>query len=420
MSGKVITLFLTVILSANASATPERVHRMYGYVCPGAFCPLVWSPLGSSVCINTVGQDAYFLTCCHQWKDVQKAQIEVNGSKVPLVPVLKWADMNGDGLVLCRARPPTKPYVVPVRTTQVQVGENLSLLGWAGGTQRRVISAVVVRTNPVEIFTNPGKPIPGMSGGPVLDSKGYLVALVSAFINQPPQDGVHLPVTHILPGMTRYFNSLKPSEEPPAPQEQPKTAEKDSEDPPKKDPPQTPAQEPTEPDTKTPDKPTEPETKPKKLGILDGVLNLAGSVPWGDIASLALLLGTGGGATVAGGWAGWKIVKAGIGVFRALKSRKPGTGGSPAEERFPVPERQSEYPQPGRDTSELEQVLSLRQQEVRNPLYDAFFGVALEDEHRSNPDQSIREAWDAARRRFEQVAPLSTKTTEVTKLRTES
>jgi hypothetical protein len=64
-----------------------------------------------------------------------------------------------------------------------------------------------------------------------------------------------------------------------------------------------------------------------------------------------------------------------------------------------------------RDETELKQVISLREQEQRTPLHDGFFGVALEDEYRDNPDQTIREAFEKATARFNSVAPLSVKTT---------
>lgn len=67
-----------------------------------------------------------------------------------------------------------------------------------------------------------------------------------------------------------------------------------------------------------------------------------------------------------------------------------------------------------RDNSEIEQIISLRQQESRDPLRDSFFGIIFEDEHRTNPDQSLREAWTNALRRFNDVAPLSTTQTTAT------
>ena len=63
-----------------------------------------------------------------------------------------------------------------------------------------------------------------------------------------------------------------------------------------------------------------------------------------------------------------------------------------------------------RDNSEIEQILSLRQQEQREPIHDAFFGVLFEDEYRTNPDQPIRQAWTNALDRFNRTAPLSTRT----------
>lgn len=81
---------------------------------------------------------------------------------------------------------------------------------------------------------------------------------------------------------------------------------------------------------------------------------------------------------------------------------------SPAQ-NFPVSQ-----PSLPRDNNEIEQILSLRQQEQREPIHDAFFGVLFEDEYRSNPDKPIREAWASALDRFNNVAPLSTRTTTTT------
>ena len=66
-----------------------------------------------------------------------------------------------------------------------------------------------------------------------------------------------------------------------------------------------------------------------------------------------------------------------------------------------------------RDNSEIEQILSLRQQEKREPLHDALFGVLFEDEYRANPDQSVKEAFDNANHRFNNIAPLSTNETQI-------
>lgn len=81
---------------------------------------------------------------------------------------------------------------------------------------------------------------------------------------------------------------------------------------------------------------------------------------------------------------------------------------SPAQ-NFPVSQ-----PSLPRDNNEIEQILSLRQQEQREPIHDAFFGVLFEDEYRSNPDKPIREAWASALDRFNNVAPLSTRTETLT------
>lgn len=69
---------------------------------------------------------------------------------------------------------------------------------------------------------------------------------------------------------------------------------------------------------------------------------------------------------------------------------------------------------PVRDNSEVEQILSLRQQEQRDPVHDALFGVLFEDEYRAKPDQPIKEAWHSAMDRFNNIAPLSTTSKTVT------
>ena len=69
---------------------------------------------------------------------------------------------------------------------------------------------------------------------------------------------------------------------------------------------------------------------------------------------------------------------------------------------------------PARDVTEVEQVLSLRQQECRDPLSDAMFGVLFEDISREDPDQTVGQAWTAAQQRFNRLAPLSAKSATIT------
>lgn len=69
---------------------------------------------------------------------------------------------------------------------------------------------------------------------------------------------------------------------------------------------------------------------------------------------------------------------------------------------------------PARDVSEVEQVLSLRQQESRDPLSDAMFGVLFEDISREDPNQTVGQAWTAAQQRFNRLAPLSAKSATIT------
>jgi hypothetical protein len=69
---------------------------------------------------------------------------------------------------------------------------------------------------------------------------------------------------------------------------------------------------------------------------------------------------------------------------------------------------------PARDVTEIEQQLSLRQQENRDPLSDAMFGVLFEDISRENPDQTVGQAWSTAQQRFNRLAPLSAKSATLT------
>lgn len=69
---------------------------------------------------------------------------------------------------------------------------------------------------------------------------------------------------------------------------------------------------------------------------------------------------------------------------------------------------------PARDVTEVEQVLSLRQQECRDPLSDAMFGVLFEDISREDPNQTVGQAWAAAQQRFNRLAPLSAKSATIT------
>lgn len=95
-------------------------------------------------------------------------------------------------------------------------------------------------------------------------------------------------------------------------------------------------------------------------------------------------------------------------AFNARRKRRKRKGAAqPAD--FPV----DDVPALPRDNTEIEQVIGLRQQEKREPLHDAFFGIAFEDEYRTDPDRTVKEAFQAATDRFNNVAPLSTTETRL-------
>lgn len=117
---------------------------------------------------------------------------------------------------------------------------------------------------------------------------------------------------------------------------------------------------------------------------------------WLDLLTgAALIAGTGGTGFAA--WKGTKYLSAGLRVWKGAKAVKA---------NFPFSE-----PMLPRDDTELKQVLSLREQEKRVPVHDCYIGVAIEDEYRSNPNQTIKEAFEKATARFNSVAPLSDRAT---------
>jgi len=117
---------------------------------------------------------------------------------------------------------------------------------------------------------------------------------------------------------------------------------------------------------------------------------------WLNLATMAALGLTGGG-TVFAGWKGIKYASTAMKLWKGAKAAKA---------CFPFSE-----PMLPRDDTEIQQILSLRQQEQRSPLHDGFYGIALEDELRADPNQTIKDAFEKATARFNSVAPLSVQTT---------
>lgn len=102
------------------------------------------------------------------------------------------------------------------------------------------------------------------------------------------------------------------------------------------------------------------------------------------------------GIAVPGGALGWLALSAGSRLLR--------TKGDPKAAQ-PAPLFQ-------RDMAEAEQIIDLRQQEQREPVFDSLLGILFEDEYTAKPDQSLEEAHAAIYRRFNKIAPVSVKTTE--------
>jgi hypothetical protein len=92
-------------------------------------------------------------------------------------------------------------------------------------------------------------------------------------------------------------------------------------------------------------------------------------------------------------------------VFGQLKKRR----GEAAKAEFFRANRT-----PARDVTEVEQQLSLRQQECRDPLSDAMFGVLFEDLSREDANKTVGQAWAEAQQRFNRLAPLSSKSATIT------
>jgi hypothetical protein len=129
----------------------------------------------------------------------------------------------------------------------------------------------------------------------------------------------------------------------------------------------------------------------KAEGVIDGI-------PW---MSLLKILGVTAGVGSGSGLG----LYAGFAAFRLLKGAFKQRRGHPPDAGFPLQPQTARSL--ARDNTEIEQIISVRQQEQRDPLHDAFFGIAFEDEYKTNPDQSLRQAWQTARDRFDNVAPLS-------------
>lgn len=136
-------------------------------------------------------------------------------------------------------------------------------------------------------------------------------------------------------------------------------------------------------------------TKPPTSGWVWLIGKAATAAGYALTPELMLAIGT---ATTIGGW-----------IYGKRQERKRnGAASQPAG--FPDVDDAPSIP---RDNSEIEQIIGLRQQESREPLHDAFFGILFEDEYRANPDRTVKEAFRNAQDRFNNVAPLSTTQTEV-------
>lgn len=141
---------------------------------------------GSGTIVGIVGNRAYVLTCCHG--------TEVPGVKIGVDTVTKggwWANIKGREPVLDFAiLEITNPGVPAIRigTAAPQIGDSVFIGGFGGGRWKWNQGRITTWCGPSSAYTgneqawmNISAPsVQGDSGGPVIDSRGYLIGVIIA------------------------------------------------------------------------------------------------------------------------------------------------------------------------------------------------------------------------------------------------
>lgn len=412
--------------------------------CYNGVCPIpqgrgiaYYTGQGTGVAVSNFNGYCWLLTTEHVVG--KNPRVQINGQQYPVSVEVVWGNPNvKEGVVLLRTRSPVAKELIgmyKLATSPMEEHATAYMVGYPAGrySSNQQVSCSLKKTI---IETRGPTPVPGISGGALLHNRqlhglviGYdkqkiglhqrldilairmesefpdLKMTYRQFSSAPPAT---LPPTQVQPiRIEEIQNKKSPPDLLPIPQPEPL--------PPPKEPerivpqPTTPAPQPTVPDTKPPVfeppwQPDPPWQEPPKIpqeGIIEKAEGLIDNIPWYSllkIAGVTLGVGTGSGVGLYAGLAAFRLLRTALSPRR---NNQQGAG-------FPESVHPNTNPL-ARDNTELQQIISVRQQEQREPLHDAFYGIAFEDEYRTNPDQSLRQAWQSASDRFNNVAPLSSR-----------
>lgn len=424
-------VIIFALLPLNALGV-EGVYKVFAEFpsnnCPTGTCPLLPGIRGSGyvkaqgtgVAVSTFNGYCWLLTTEHVIG--KNPRVDIGGHIYDLSVEHTWDDKKMlEAVLLVKTRIPVSHNLIrlyKMATQEMPEHSRAYMVGFPAGRYSNT-QEVSCSIKPRLIETRGPRPNPGISGGALLYD-GELHGLVIGYDNQgiglhQRLDIIGLDIETRFPDLMatarqiREHNQKVPNRQPtpienkPPPPIVPEPETSSLPPPVITIPKQPPATVPVfPPGTYVPffppaKAPVEPPVIPQE-GIVSKAEGIIDNIPW---MSLLKILGVTAGVGSGSGLG----IYAGLAAFRLLKGAFKQRRGHPQDAGFPS------QPQTNRgiarDNTEIEQIIGVRQQEQREPLHDAFFGIAFEDEYKTNPDQSLRQAWQTARDRFDNVAPLS-------------
>ena len=410
---------LLLLLISPISAKDYPVYRISSTVCAGRTCT---TATATANLLAVRDQHAWFISLGHVLGT--KPRIELGGIYYPVKLMKSWKVTSDSVILLKTVDKIPLPHIWNrywlKEERKPQRGDDVWLVGFPGGkirSQRTTITSVYG-----DHFLTRHHLREGASGGAVIfDDTKSLAGLVCGYDDRGR--GVHIRSDLVYSGLQQDYPSLLPGKQ--------KKEEPDKTEPPREEAPKpvrplrledvlaqlTPILKQQEEDTRkqlnelkaalqasvkdevTPElttpEPPEPAVIPREEPQVPSPKPIQSIIGLIDRKPLLLPLLAGLGISIPGGAAGYFLVQL---MSRGFSRRKRGN------------DRAIQSPFP-RDTSEAEQIISLRQFEQREPVFDALRGIFLEDEFKSNPDQPFKEAYDSINRRFNETAPVATRHT---------